>query len=41
MDDALKLLKNVISSTSKIRRRVLKACNPDIQDLAEEESLFQ
>ena len=42
VDDALKLLGNAISSTSKIRRkRVLKACNPDIQDLAEEESLFQ
>ena len=42
LDDALKLLGNTIASTSKIRRkRVLKACNPDIQDLADEENLFQ
>ena len=42
VNDALKLLGNAIASTSKIRRkRVLKACNPNIQDLAEEESLFE
>lgn len=42
IDDALKLLGNAFSQTSKVRRkRVLKACNPDIQDLAEEESLFK
>ena len=29
-------------TTSKLRRkRILKACNPDIQDLAEEENLFE
>ena len=40
VNDALKLLENAVVTTSKLRRkRILKACNPDIQDLAEEESL--
>ena len=42
VNDALKLLGNALVTTSKLRRkRILKACNPDIQDLAEEENLFE
>ena len=44
VNDALKLLGDAVASTPKIRRkRVMKACNPrpDVQDLAEEESLFE
>ena len=41
LDDAIRLLGNAIGQTSKIRRkRVLRTCNPNIQDLAEEEALF-
>ena len=39
--DALTLLGNAVTQTSKVRRkRILKICNQDIQDLAEEEDLF-
>ena len=42
VNDALKLLGNAIVTTLKLwRKRILKACNPDIPDLAEEESLFE
>ncbi len=41
VNDAIRLLGNAVGQTSKIRRkRVLKSCNPNIQDLADEESLF-
>lgn len=41
LDDAICLLGNAVGQTSWIRRkRVLKTCNPNIQDLAEEERLF-
>ena len=40
--DALRLLGNSISHTSKIRRkRVLKVCNPDISSLADDQNLFE
>lgn len=39
--EAVRLLGNAITQTSKIRRkRVLKVCNSDMQDLVEEEDLF-
>ena len=39
--DALRLLGNAVAQTSKVRRkRILKVCNQDIQDLADEEDLF-
>ena len=41
LEDAITLLGNAVGQTSKIRRkRVLRVCNPDIQDLADEEVLF-
>ena len=38
--DAVRLLGNASAQISKLRRKVLKAVNPDIQDLAEED-IFQ
>ena len=41
VSDAIMLLENAVAHTSKLqRKRVLKACNPDIQNLADEEGLF-
>ena len=40
--DTLQLLGNVVSQTSKIRRkRILKTWNPDIANLADKQELFQ
>ena len=40
--DAIRLLGNAMAQTSRIRRkRVLKACNPSIQDLADEDRIFE
>lgn len=42
LQDALKLLGNAVAQTSKIRRkRILKICNPDIQDLADNDELYK
>ena len=41
MEDAIRLLGNAVRQTSKIsHKRVLRTCNPNIQDLAEKEKLF-
>ncbi len=41
MEDAVRLLGNIVGQFSKIRRRrILKACNPDVHDLADNEELF-
>ena len=40
--DAVSLLGNAVTQTSKIRwKRVLRACNKDIQDLADENDLLK
>ena len=40
--DALRLLGNAVFQVSKIRRKkILKICNPDIQDLADNEETFK
>lgn len=40
--DALELLGNAVGQASRIRRkRILKACNPDVVPLADQEDLFQ
>ena len=40
--DTISLLGNAVTQTSKIRRkRILKACNQDIQDLADEDDIFK
>ena len=40
--DAISLLGNAVTQTSKIRRkRILKLCNQDIQDLADEDDMFK
>ena len=41
IEDVITLLGNAVGQTSKVRRkRILKACNPDVQDLADEEEVF-
>ena len=41
VEDAVRMLGNAVGHVSKIRRRrILKACNPDVHDLADNEELF-